>query len=221
MSEEKFKKYENFYFYISNEEKKEVKVCKSPYSSEHTTGDIVIPTIIEYSGKKYTVVGFGSVESYSIKTTYVSDNRFKSGQRETGSYRIKHEHCGFADTKIKSVFIPHTITNIDGAFENCEYLTKINIDPKNPNYASVDGVVFSKDLTKIILCPLAIESLFIPKETQKCKLHELLSKCSCITKISVDTKNVNYTSIDDVVYDKNITEGFKIVYKGIIYDYSI
>ena len=38
-------------------------------------------------------------------------------------------------------------------FALCDKLKKINIDKKNANYKSVDGVVYSKDGETLIYCP--------------------------------------------------------------------
>lgn len=78
---------------------------------------------------------------------------------------------------IKSFILPTSTISIGGfAFGNCKYLTTINIpssvseisniafdacpasidvDPKNLNYSSVDGVLFNKIKTTIIHCPIS------------------------------------------------------------------
>ena len=55
-------------------------------------------------------------------------------------------------------------------------------------------------------------------------LDELIIKTNPVINIFVGEKNVNYDYIDSRIktsYDESITEGFKIFYKGVIYDYSI
>lgn len=55
-------------------------------------------------------------------------------------------------------------------------------------------------------------------------LDDLIIKTNPEIKVYVGNKNENYNSIDsriNTIYDKNITEGFKIIYRGIVYDYSI
>ena len=56
------------------------------------------------------------------------------------------------------------------------------------------------------------------------KLDELIIKKDPIIKVIVSNENENYNNLDKnivTIYDSEITEGFKIVYKGVIYDYSI
>lgn len=91
---------------------------------------------------------------------------------------VKHiAHGAFTLREITSVYIPNSIVNIEwGAFEGCEKLTsitipssvrnigayalsgcdnleKINVSADNKYYASQDGVLFSKDKTKLICYP--------------------------------------------------------------------
>ena len=52
------------------------------------------------------------------------------------------------------VFIPSNVVIIEaGAFENCHYLTGIQVDEQNVSYCSVDGVLYNKDKTEIIAYP--------------------------------------------------------------------
>lgn len=56
------------------------------------------------------------------------------------------------------------------------------------------------------------------------ELDELLVKTDPEIKVLVGDKDSNYDNLGKNVttcYDKKITEGFKIIYKGVIYDYSI
>ena len=56
------------------------------------------------------------------------------------------------------------------------------------------------------------------------ELDALILKSNPEIKIFVGNNKDNYNYLDKnitTVYDKNITEGFKIIYKGIVYDYSI
>ena len=44
-------------------------------------------------------------------------------------------------------------TFLRGAFVGAKGLTAITVDPKNENYTSVDGVLYSKDMKKLLVCP--------------------------------------------------------------------
>jgi len=75
----------------------------------------------------------GSV-TLSANVTTIEDNAFKN--------------C----TGLTSVMIPASLTSIGGIFD-CTGLTEITVDSQNANYSSLDGVLYNKDQTKLILCP--------------------------------------------------------------------
>ena len=55
---------------------------------------------------------------------------------------------------LTSVTIPQSVINIeDGPFIACINLKTINVDADNPNYCSMDGVLFNKDKTQLIQYP--------------------------------------------------------------------
>lgn len=68
-------------------------------------------------------------------------------------------------TNLERVFIPESIeyiiTVLGGGrtggmpFGGCENLTEIVVESTNPNYCSVDGVLFTKDKTELICYPAA------------------------------------------------------------------
>ncbi|WP_273319463.1 leucine-rich repeat protein [Vallitalea guaymasensis] len=55
---------------------------------------------------------------------------------------------------ITSISIPSTITSLgDNVFERCTSLQSINVDTNNNEYKSIDGVLFTKDGSKLIRYP--------------------------------------------------------------------
>lgn len=57
-------------------------------------------------------------------------------------------------SSLTSITIPDSVTSIGGnAFYGCKGLTEIIVDDNNPNYKSIDGVLFNKDATTLIVCP--------------------------------------------------------------------
>lgn len=56
--------------------------------------------------------------------------------------------------KLKSVSLSAMVTTIeDLAFCGCSDLRRIDVAPENSVYCSVDGVLFSKDMTTLVCCP--------------------------------------------------------------------
>ena len=59
-----------------------------------------------------------------------------------------------SETKVKTINIGSNITTIeDGALHGPTTLTNINVDSANPNYKSINGVVYSKDGTTLVAYP--------------------------------------------------------------------
>ncbi len=55
---------------------------------------------------------------------------------------------------LASVSIPQSVTNIGaGAFTGCDSVTAFAVDPQNPAYSSLSGVLFNKSQTVLIQCP--------------------------------------------------------------------
>ena len=128
-----------------------------------------------------------------------------------------------------SITIPNSVINIgDYAFSNCSGLTGIDVDSDNPNYASYNGVLFSKDMTLLIQCPggfsgsfvipnsvtnigerafwycSGLTSITIPNSVTNIG-ERAFQNCSGLTSIDVDSENPNYASYNGVLFSKDMT----------------
>ena len=57
-------------------------------------------------------------------------------------------------TSLTSIIIPDSVTYIGrAAFENCTSLVSFKVSDGNKDYCDIEGVLFSKDKTKLICCP--------------------------------------------------------------------
>ena len=60
----------------------------------------------------------------------------------------------FENSGLTSIFIPQSINDIgNGVFKSCSKLETINVSVENKAYISKDGVLFSCDITELIVCP--------------------------------------------------------------------
>lgn len=63
--------------------------------------------------------------------------------------------------QLKSISIPASVEHIGQyAFAGCSSLNAIHVDPNNPFFTDLDGVLFNKDMTELIYCPLRAEEVY-------------------------------------------------------------
>ena len=66
-----------------------------------------------------------------------------------------HEYAFNCDERIRRLEIGANVTSIDDkAFYSCYALQEIRVDKENPNYRDIDGVLYSKDGTRLICYPI-------------------------------------------------------------------
>ena len=73
-----------------------------------------------------------------------------------GGYEVKKISDGAFQncTGITSIVIPDSVISIGGStFSGCTSLAEITVSPDNKNYSSVDGVLFNKDGSELIIYP--------------------------------------------------------------------
>lgn len=140
----------------------------SAFRSCNSLTSVVIPnsvTKIMY----YTFEGCYKLVSVNIPESVT--------QIETSAF----ENC----MALEKVDIPADIECIeDRAFSNCTALKAINIDERNSHYASVDGILYSKDMTKLMQCPGGYEGteIIIPETVTTIADRAF---CGCANIISV------------------------------------
>ena len=127
-------------------------------------------------------VALGALTLLTIVLLWVNINRYSEGLSyallDNGTYEVSGigsfngtrlnippEYNGAPVTQIRKnafkgcrelteIKIPKSVTDIrNWAFENCTGLKKFEVDKKNEKYVSIDGVLFTKDKTRIIAYP--------------------------------------------------------------------
>lgn len=135
---------------------------------------------------------------------------------------------------LTEITIPGSVTFIDdAAFNICDNLENINISENNNIFCSLDGVLFNKEKTNLIKYPSgkkqekytinneilkisenAFENcgylieLTIP-ESVKYMGEWVISGSEKLKNINVSESNVNYCSVDGVLFNKNCTKLLK------------
>lgn len=199
-----------------------------------------------YLGGKTKNIGKSSFKDCDLEKIYLSDSveslelgaissftSFIFNEYEDGKYIGTTDnpyYCLYEtnDITVLNVHKDCKIINIDYVKYFPHYLREINVPEDNTRYASVDGVLYSKDMTVLLLCPVRKSgALVIPEgvETiEEDRLYNLESKNISIPStvktikwsfislyntdftITISPLNNYYTVENGVLYNKNMTE---------------
>lgn len=133
--------------------------------------------------------------------------------------------CAFSNSSIKSIslpssvnyigewsfrycfgltnfYVPSTLTHIDfAALYGCWFMQNINVDANNPNYSSINGVLYNKLGDTLICCPGAKQGAFFVTSNVN-YIADLAFCYGNLSAINVDANNINYSSLDGILYNK-------------------
>jgi uncharacterized repeat protein (TIGR02543 family) len=115
----------------------------------------------------------------------------------------------FKKSDIETILLKKGVTIGDTSFDGFSSLTAINVATDHDDYQSIDGVLFSKDGTRLIKCPNARTSYKIPNTTQTVEA-DAFDDCSKLTAIEVDDNSIYFQSIDGVLFSKDGTKLIKV-----------
>jgi len=108
---------------------------------------------------------------------------------------------------LTSITIPAGVTYLDTwAFSSCTNLTSITVAEGNENYSSLDGILYNKDKTELIVCPAGKTGNLEIAEGVTSIGSSAFNGCSGLTSITVAQGNTHYSSEDGVVYNKDRTQ---------------
>ena len=143
----------------------------APAAARYAPGSVLTASAEEYSGTcgedlawtltedgTLTISGTGDMYDFSDSSAempwYDYRKQITSVIIEEGAANISAE-AFFLCTAVTSAEIPSTVADIgENAFSTCMLLETINVSPDNPNYSSLDGVLFNKDMTILLTYPL-------------------------------------------------------------------
>ena len=104
------------------------------------------------------------------------------------------EYAFYADNALTSIDIPASVEKLGTAtFAMCASLDQIEVATENPNYRSIDGVLYNKDATILIQLPSARSGNYeIPDGITKTEVYSL-AECR-ITSCSIPASCTNINS---------------------------
>ena len=128
-------------------------------------------------------------------TTVIADTAFEDQELMTsislpeGMVSIGNA-AFFNCLSLTEITIPSSVKYIgEVAFAQCKNLTAIHVDPGNPYYKSIDGVLFNKDGTELIWCPKQVSGTYtVPRSVERIKSGAF--GCSGPIKIVIEKTNV-------------------------------
>jgi len=92
----------------------------------------------------------------------------------------------FASGGLTVVAIPASVTAIaDGAFSGCQILANINVDGDNPEYSSIDGILYNKSQTCVVFCPAGKEGEITIPGTVAAIGSRAFEECHELTSITI------------------------------------
>lgn len=103
-------------------------------------------------------------------------------------------------SEVTQIVIPSSVTSIGSkTFYNCSKLQSITVDANNPNYSHIDGVLFNKNKTRLIVYPMAKTDITydIPVGVTAIDSHAFYN-CDNLTAITIP---VGVTAISDYTFN--------------------
>lgn len=126
--------------------------------------------------KNITKIESGTFSGCSGLVSLIIHNRVEG----IGSYAFSG--C----TSLSSVSIPASVKNIfDGAFSGCTNLKAINVDAANTTYKSVNGILFSKDMSFLSCYPAGIKGDYTIPETVSIIVGSAFGGCVNLDSVKV------------------------------------
>jgi hypothetical protein len=187
--------------YISDLEKKIFESDKVSIENEKNNNDVILPKYVDFESDN----------------TLVNYKLIKDNFRFDAKVMIEN----FVDVTKNYINPDYDIYTKVRSYFTYDVLYKLSTYQANEQYIIITELLDS-DEKKSLKNYLIEKNFNINKFINT--LDELIEKNNPEIKVFVGNKNENYNYISsniNTIYDENIVEGFKILYKGIIYDYSI
>ncbi len=118
----------------------------------------------------------------------------------------------FAGSTLTKATIPESVTNLTpwyygiGAFDGCTNLTAINVVAANQAYSSVNGVLFDKSQTKLMLYPPVLTGRYTIPPGVTSIGNDAFKGCS-LTEVRIPA-SLSYIGVAAFAYAPNLTKVF-------------
>ena len=162
---------------------------KTSSEDRTTITSIIIPSSVTSIGA-YAFYRCGSLKSVTIPNS-VTNIGYNAFQECKGLSMITLpnslttiENMAFLDCKgLSKITIPNSVTSISNAFMGCNIT--FTFDAKKSNFSSVDGILFNKDQTTLVKCPISKKGRYtIPNSVTSIGAFAFDS-CSSLSSITI------------------------------------
>ena len=173
-----------------------------------TATEVTIPDTLG----EYTVVDLG-IDLFSREAPYMRDESFynnnphaKSITQVTIPETVQSVYYAFLNgTSVQSVSLPNSVVNVYGLSEGSK-LSEINVSPANPRFTAVNGVLYNKDVTRIIAYPPEkTDTIFTLPSTLSQVYDTSFASCRNIEAFAVSGESTYFSTQDGVLYSKDGT----------------
>jgi len=174
-------------------------LIKYPFSK---TGNYIIPSSVTTIGNN-AFYGCSGLTSITMPSSVISIEQFAFGGCSSLTSIIIPSSVTFIGTDafwgcsgLTSITIPSSVITIESyAFNVCSGL--ITVDENNPNYSSIDGVLFNKNKSSLIHCPTSKTGNYsIPSSVTSITPYAFAG-CSSLVSIIIPS---SLTSIGDYTF---------------------
>ncbi len=171
---------------------------------EHIT-EVIIPNTVTSIGYSafYNCEALGTI-TIPDSVTIIGNRAFEGCTAITSiiipeSVTSIGESAFFNCSEITNINIPKNVMSIgEHAFVRCSKLTAITVNTDNPNFLAVDGVLFDKNITKLISYPNSKGSSYIVPSTVKTIGSYSFYYCQNLTSITLSDA---VTTIEKFAFD--------------------
>src|SRR6266487_16533 len=140
--------------------------------SPNASGDVVIAST--YNGYPVTSIGGYAFAGRSLTSVTIPNSVTVIGD---GAFT----HC----TSLTSVTIANSVTSIGYAFSGCTSLTNLSVEAANPAYSSLDGVLFNKAQTTLIIFPPGRGGSYVIPDSVTSFGNRAFSDCTSLTRVTI------------------------------------
>ena len=141
------------------------------------TGDVSVPARIAVGETSFAVVALGDSSGEGL----------------------------FADAPVASLSIPALVDAVaDGALSGCPTLSRVSVSSENQTYASFDGMLFSKDLSDLLLVPEGKEGVARIPDPATSVPAGAFSRAPGLCEAVVGEGSAAFSSRDGLLYTKDM-----------------